>query len=61
MVLAAKIRDELSLHLPAAQSQFYRNLKLCHNQTKTGAVELWMAKALPRLPSNNVKMLEFHL
>ncbi len=59
MVLAAKIRDKLSLHLPGAQSQFYKNLKLCHNQAKTGAIELWMATALPRLPSNNVKI--FHL
>jgi hypothetical protein len=34
MVLAAKISDKLSLHLPAAQSQFHKNQKLCHNQAK---------------------------
>ncbi len=32
MVLAAKISDKPSLHLPAAQSQFYKNQKLFHNQ-----------------------------
>jgi hypothetical protein len=34
MVLAAKISDKPSLHLPAAQSQFYKNQKICHNQAK---------------------------
>jgi hypothetical protein len=32
VVLAAKISDKPSLHLPAAQSQFCKNQKLCHNQ-----------------------------
>jgi hypothetical protein len=32
MVLAAKINVKPSLHLPAAQSQFYKNQKLRHNQ-----------------------------
>jgi hypothetical protein len=34
MVLTAKISDKLSWHLPAAQSKFYKNQKLCHNQAK---------------------------
>jgi hypothetical protein len=34
MILAAKIIDKLSLYLPAAYSQFFKNQKLCHNQAK---------------------------
>jgi hypothetical protein len=34
VILAAKIIDNPSLHLPAASSQIYKNKKLCHNQAK---------------------------